>query len=103
MGAKTAQGEEGSALSRLSLNTPMFEQYECLDSLRMGHFAGKRSTFNIIGVGRATFLTNVEGAVTPPNYSVLFLAKLPKNRHYCMPCELAKLRHHCKDIFLSLR
>jgi hypothetical protein len=91
----TTQGEEGSALFCLSSNTPQsylvhqsdpimtlldsgasnycfverdtFEQYDCLDPPRMGHSAGKGSTFNIIGVGRATFLTNVEGATLKVN------------------------------------
>jgi hypothetical protein len=41
--------------------------------------------------------------VTPPNYLALILANLPKNRHYYMSRELAKLRRHYKNNSLSLR
>jgi hypothetical protein len=83
-------GEERSDLSWLSSNTPLshlvyqpdttvtlldssasdhcfvgkeiFEHYEHLNPPRIGHSAGKDSTFNIEGIGRAVFLTNVKGA-----------------------------------------
>jgi hypothetical protein len=42
-------------------------------------------------------------AVTPPNYSALILANLPKNRYYYTPRELAKSRRHYKNNSLSLR
>jgi hypothetical protein len=42
-------------------------------------------------------------AVTPSNYSALFLANLPKNRYYYTPRELVKSRRHYKNNSLSLR
>jgi hypothetical protein len=45
----------------------IFEQYERLDPPRTGHSAGKGSIFNIEGVGRAVFLTNVDGTTLKVN------------------------------------
>lgn len=44
-----------------------FESYERLDPPRTGHSAGKGSTFNIMGVGVASFLTNTNGSMLKIN------------------------------------